>query len=253
MEDRWTLKDKTALVTGGTKGIGRGIVDELTDKGAKVFFVARNEDDIKRTEKELEIFQVRGICADISTQKGRKHLVSEIEGEVSKLDILVQNAGTNIRGQIDKISTEEFQTVMNTNFVSVYELSGKLLPLLKASGEASMVLISSVGGINHIQTGSAYGTSKAAMIQLGKNLAVEWAPHNVRVNTIAPWYTDTPLVKSILSDQDFLDKVLEKTPLKRIAKPREVGALAAFLCMPAASYITGQCIAVDGGMTINMF
>ena len=253
MKDRWTLNGKTALVTGGTRGIGRGIVEELLEKGATVFFVARNDDDIKHTENELQENKPRGIQADVSTREGRQHLVSTLQDQTARLDILVQNVGTNIRGDIDKLSEEDFQTVLNTNFVSAFDLSGKLLPLLKASGDASMVLISSVAGINHIRTGSAYGTSKAAMIQLAKNLAVEWAPHNIRVNAIAPWYINTPLVESILADQEFLNMVLDKTPLRRVGQPREVGALAAFLCMPAASFITGQCIAVDGGMSINMF
>jgi Tropinone reductase 1 len=253
MGDRWTLEGRTALVTGGTKGIGRGIVEELLEKGARVLFAARSEEDIRRTEKELPEGKTLGIQADVSTREGRLQLVSMVEREADKLDILVQNVGTNIRGDIDKISEDDFHTILNTNFVSVYDLSGKLLPLLKASGDSSMVLISSVAGINHIRTGSAYGTSKAAMIQLAKNLAVEWGPYNIRVNAIAPWYIDTPLVETVLADTEYLQEILDITPLHRIGQPREVGALAAFLCMPAASYITGQCISVDGGMTVNMF
>ena len=253
MKDRWTLEGKTALVTGGTKGIGRGIVEELLTKGARVFFAARNDIDITRTENELQEYKIKGIQADISTKEGRQHLVSVLQDEAASLDILVQNVGTNIRGDIDKLSEKDFQTVLNTNFVSAFDLSGKLFPLLKASGDASMVLISSVAGINHIRTGSIYGTTKAALIQLAKNLAVEWASHNIRVNVIAPWYINTPLVESILANKDYLEKVLDKTPMNRVGEPHEVGDLAAFLCMPAASYITGQCIAVDGGMSINMF
>jgi Tropinone reductase 1 len=253
MKDRWTLEGRTALVTGGSKGIGRGIVEELLEKGARVYFVARNGKEITRTENELKPYDIRGIRADVSTREGRQNLVSELLDQVSRLDILVQNVGTNIRGDIDKLSDKDFQTVMDTNFVSMFDLSARLSGLLKASGDASMVLISSVAGINHIRTGSIYGTTKAAIIQLAKNLAVEWAPHNIRVNAIAPWYIHTPLVESILADEDYLKSILDKTPLKRVGEPREVGALAAFLCMPAASYITGQCIAVDGGMSINMF
>jgi Tropinone reductase 1 len=253
MKNRWTLEGRTALVTGGSKGIGRGIVEELLDKGARVYFVARQEKDIKQTERELKAYDIRSIRTDVSTREGRQHLVSVLQDHEDRLDILVQNVGTNIRGDIDKLSEKDFQTVLDTNFVSMFDLSAKLLGLLKASRDASMVLISSVAGINHIRTGSIYGTTKAAIIQLAKNLAVEWAPHNIRVNAIAPWYIQTPLVESILADKDYLKGILDRTPLKRVGEPREVGALAAFLCMPAASYITGQCIAVDGGMSINMF
>ena len=109
MKDRWTLEGRTALVTGGSKGIGRGIVEELLDKGASVYFVARNETDITRTENELQKYTIKGIRADVSTKEGRQHLVSELQGQVARLDILVQNVGTNIRGDIDKLSEKDFQ------------------------------------------------------------------------------------------------------------------------------------------------
>ena len=239
-------------MTGGTKGIGRGIVQEFINQGARVLFVARNGADIERTEKELPDGSSMGISADISAKGGRQQLVSRIRDEVDKLDIFVQNAGTNIWGLIHEIPEKDFETVLHTNFVSAYDLSGKLFPLLKAAGNASMLLISSVAGIGHIPTGSAYGTSKAAMIQLAKNLAVEWGPYGIRVNVIAPWYTDTPLVKKALEDKAYKARVLEQTPLGRIGEPREIAAVAAFLSMPAASFITGQCIAADGGMSVKM-
>ena len=253
MTNRWTLEGKNALVTGGTKGIGRAIMEELLEKGASVFFVARNKDDIASTEHDLRKYDARGIRADVSIEKDRGHIVSALRDHSEKLDILVHNAGTNIRGDIDNLSDKDFQTVLQTNFISVFKLSSLCLPLLKGSGDASMLLVSSVAGINHIRTGSIYGTTKAAMIQLAKNLAVEWAPHKIRVNAIAPWYIRTPLVKNVLSDQKYYDDILARTPMKRIGEPNEVASLAAFLCMPAASYITGQCIAVDGGMSITMF
>ena len=252
MDERWTLQGKTALVTGGTKGIGRAIVEEFIAKGARVLFVARNSADIERTEKELPEGSSMGLAADISIKEGRQHLVSRVRDEVEKLDIFVQNAGTNIRGLIHEIPEKDFETVLHTNFISAYDLSGKLFPLLKAAGNASMLLISSVAGLGHIPTGSAYGTSKAAMIQLAKNLAVEWGPHGIRVNVVAPWYTDTPLVKKVLEDREYLARVLDHTPLGRIGEPGEIAAVAAFLSMPAASFITGQCIAADGGMSIQM-
>jgi len=126
-------------------------------------------------------------------------------------------------------------------------------PLLKASGQSAIVNIASVAGLTHVRTGSPYGMSKAAMVQLGKNLAVEWAPHGIRVNTVAPWYIRTPLVEPLLENKEYLSEILTSTPMGRIGEPEEVGNLVSFLCMPASSYVTGQCIAADGGFLVNGF
>jgi Tropinone reductase 1 len=255
MNQRWTLEGNTALVTGGTKGIGRAIVDSFLLWGADVFFVARNEDDIARMEDELKDHpkSCHGIQADVSRQTDREEIVDFVNKRVQKLDILVNNAGTNIRKKTEDYSEEEFRLIMDTNFTAAFNLSKKFLPLLKASGKASVVFNSSVAGINHMRTGSVYGATKAAMIQLTKNLAVEWAEHGIRVNAVAPYYIKTPLAEQVLANPEYLEEVLGRTPMRRVGEPREVADLVTFLCMPAASYIIGQCIAVDGGFTVNMF
>jgi Tropinone reductase 1 len=254
MNQRWTLEGNTALVTGGTKGMGRAIVESFMSWGADVFFVARNADDIARMEDELKDHprSCHGIQADVSRQADREEIVDFVNKRVQKLDILVNNAGTNIRNKIDDYTEEQFRLIMDTNFTAAFDLSRQLLPLLKASGKASVVFNSSVAGMNHIRTGAVYGASKAAMIQLTKNLAVEWAEHGIRVNAVAPFYIKTPLVENILADKEFLEEVQYRTPMGRVGEPHEVADLVTFLCMPAASYITGQSIAVDGGFTVNM-
>jgi Tropinone reductase 1 len=126
-------------------------------------------------------------------------------------------------------------------------------PLLKKSKNGSVVNMSSVAGLTHLRTGSPYGMSKAAMDQLTRNLAVEWAEDKIRVNSIAPWYIDTPLVEKLMKDQSYYNSVIERTPMKRIGKPEEVASLAAYLCMDKSSYITGQTIAVDGGFSVYGF
>lgn len=255
MNERWTLKDRKALVTGGTKGMGRAITESLASWGAEVAFAARSEDDVRQTEKELSDkgYVVRGICADISRQGDRDLIIEAIKDRFSRLDILVNNVGTNIRNKIQDYSDEQIRHLMDTNFISAFDLSRRCLPLLKLSGTGSVIFNSSVAGLNHIRTGSVYGATKAALIQLTKNLAVEWAEHGIRVNAVAPWYINTPLVENILDDPEFLKEVLDHTPMKRIGEANEVADLVTFLCMPAASYITGQWVAVDGGMTVNMF
>jgi Tropinone reductase 1 len=254
MNNRWTLEGNTALVTGGTKGMGRAMVESFLSWGAEVFFVARNKEDIARMESELKYSSKRyhGIRADVSQQADREDIVDFVNKRVQKLDILVNNVGTNIRNKIEDYTEEQIRLIMDTNFISAFDLSRKILPLLKNSGKASVVFNSSVAGINHIRTGSLYGATKAALIQLTKNLAVEWAEHGIRVNAVAPFYIKTPLVEHILADKDFLQEIHNRTPMRRVGEPHEVADLVTFLCMPAASYITGQSIAVDGGFTINM-
>jgi len=254
MNQRWTLEGNTALVTGGTKGMGRAIVESFLSWGADVFFVARNADDIARMEDELKDHprSCHGIQADVSRQSDREEIVDFVNKRVQKLDILVNNAGTNIRKKTEDYTDEEFRHIMDTNFTAAFDMSKQLMPLLKASGKASVVFNSSVAGMNHIRTGAVYGASKAAMIQLTKNLAVEWAEHGIRVNAVAPFYIMTPLVENILANKEFLQEVQDRTPMGRVGEPQEVADLVSFLCMPAASYITGQSIAVDGGFTVNM-
>jgi len=161
--------------------------------------------------------------------------------------------GTNIRKKTINYSYDEYEHILNTNTNSTFEISRLAHPLLKMSGNGALVNVLSVAGLTHIRTGSPYGMTKAAIQQLTKNLAVEWASDGIRVNAVSPWYTNTPLVKGLMEDKDYLSEVISKTPLGRIAEPKEVARVVAFLCMKASSYITGQNIVVDGGFLINGF
>jgi len=255
MNERWTLKDLKALVTGGTKGMGLAICESIVSWGGEVIFAARNENEVKQTEDDFRAkgYPVQGVTADVSLKEGRDKLLGFVEEQFPRLDILINNAGTNIRNKIDEYSDEQIDHIMNTNFKSAFDLSRRCLPLLKGSGRASVIFNSSVAGLNHIRTGAVYGATKAALIQLTKNLAVEWAEHGIRVNAVAPWYIKTPLVQHLIEDDDFMKEVKAITPMGRVGEPVEVADLVSFLCMPAASYITGQWVAVDGGMTVNMY
>jgi Tropinone reductase 1 len=130
---------------------------------------------------------------------------------------------------------------------SVFEMSRLFHPLLSKSGTGSIINISSVAGFTSVNSGSVYAMTKAAITQLTRYLSVEWAKDNIRVNAIAPWYIRTPLTEPVLSIPENLKKILGRTPMNRVGKPEEVAAVAAFLAMPASSYVTGECIAVDGG------
>lgn len=254
-KQRWSLKGKNALITGGTKGIGLATAKELINFGANVFIVARSADDVTKLVENWKAdgIEAYGCTADVSTGEGRRKLFEKLTSVWDKLDILINNVGTNIRKKFHEYSAEEFNHIINTNLLSMYEITKAAYPLLRKSGDGSVVNISSSAGKTHVRTGVIYGMTKAAIDQFTRNIAVEWAKDKIRVNAVAPWYIETPMVKHLFQNKGYLNDVLDRTPLKRLGKPEEVAATIAFLCLPAARFITGQCIDVDGGFTIYGF
>ncbi|MFN0168330.1 MAG: SDR family oxidoreductase [Bryobacteraceae bacterium] len=250
--NRWRLDGYRAVVTGGSRGIGLAIVKELLLLGAEVAVVARNRSELSRVVGD-EASGALAVAADVSMAEGRAAVIHALPSSWERVDILVNNAGTNIRKRSLAYSKEEYDRVMDANLTSAFELSRLLHPHLKASGRGSIVNIGSVAGITPIGTGVVYAMSKAAMCHMTGSLAAEWARDGIRVNLVAPWYTRTPLVESVLANEEIYRSILERTPMGRIAEPEEVSSVVAFLCMPAASYITGQLIATDGGFRCGTF
>ncbi len=241
------MKDRVVLVTGATKGIGKGIKDEFLQLGAIVVAAARDISSLTETDNLIPV------KADVTSDPDINALFELIDKKFGRLDGLVNNVGTNIRKKTIEYSDNEVDLIFRTNLHSTFNFCRMFYSLLVKSDGPAIVNISSVAGLNHVRTGSVYGMTKAALNQLTKNLACEWADIPIRVNTVAPWYINTPLAAEVLRNKDYLDEVLSRTPMGRVGEVNEVSSIVAFLCMPAASYITGQIIAVDGGFTIYGF
>jgi len=238
MNNRWSLQGKKALVTGASKGIGKAIADELESLGAEVFSVSRNYEGSDGNN---------GMKCDVTNPADRQKLFDTIKDKWGMLDILVNNARTNTRKQIHESTEQNYKDLVSLNMDSVFEMCKIFHPLLKNKKDTSVVNIVSVAGFTSVGTGPVYAMTKAAITQLTRYLAVDWAKDNIRVNAVAPWYIRTPLTATYVTNDEYLNKIHSRTPMNRIGEPEEVAAAAAFFCLPSASYITGECLSVDGG------
>jgi tropinone reductase I len=251
MQSRWRLDGQCALVTGASAGIGLAVARELALLGADILMVAR--DDALLAQAAADIAEerigatIRHFAADVSDPEQRREVFDWIADLDAPLSILVNNAGVNVKKATLELDADDFARVLDTNVQAAFALSQLSHPFLKQHGSASIVNVGSVSGLSHVRTGPLYGLSKAALHQLTRNLACEWASDGIRVNSVAPWYIRTRRTSEALSNPEYFEEVLSRTPMRRIGEPEEVAAAVAFLCLPASSYITGECIAVDGG------
>jgi Tropinone reductase 1 len=253
MNNSWNLAGKFALVTGGSKGIGLATVSELLQHGASVLSVARNGETLAASVQgwQKEGLPVTTVAADVSTKEGRSQVLAAAQ-RFNRVDVLVANAGTNIRKAIEAYTPEEILHILNTNLISSIELVRDAFPLLKAGSDSSVVLVGSIAGLNTVRTGIPYGASKAALNQVARGLAVEWAKHNIRVNLVAPGFIVTPLTEGLLGNEELMAYVLSRIPMQRPGQAGEIAKMIAFLAMPASSYVTGQIFVADGGASSNL-
>jgi len=255
--ERWNLAGATALVTGGSKGIGHAIVEELAGFGARVHTCSRNAAELEECRRRWEEkgLQVTVSVCDVSVRGDREDLMATVGATFGgRLDILVNNAGQSLFKHTVECTGEDYARIMATNLESCFHLCQLAHPLLRATGGGggggSVVHISSIAGFIGLPALAVYSMTKGAMNQLTRSLAAEWAGDGIRVNCVAPGGIKTDISSDKTIDPELVKKEMARLPMGRIGEPEEVASMVAFLCMPAASYMTGQVICIDGGRTI---
>jgi len=246
------LTDKVAVITGSSRGIGRAIAMSMASLGAKVLISSRKLEACEAVVREIQA--QRGEAAAIPCNISRKAEVAAlVEGATRRfgpVDILVCNAAVNpVYGPLRDLTDEAFDKVMSANVKSNLWLCNLTIPPMAERGGGAVIVVSSIAGMRGTDGIGMYSISKAADFALVRNLAVEWGPRNVRVNCIAPGLVKTDFARALWENEEFLARRNAETPLRRIGMPEEIGPVAAFLASPAASFITGQIIVADGGIT----
>ena len=251
----FSLQGKVAVITGSSKGIGKAIAHRMAEQGAKVVISSRKAEPCAQVTAEINQQFGAGtaisIPANISSKEQLKNLVDETCRQFGKIDVLVCNAASNpYYGPMAGIEDDQFRKIFENNVLANHWLIGFVAPQMIARKDGSIIIVSSIGGLRGTPVIGAYGISKAADLQLARNLAHEYGPHNVRVNCIAPGLIKTDFAKALWEDAEALKRRTSTTPLRRIGEPDEIAGAAVFLASQAGSFVTGQTIVVDGGVTI---
>jgi NAD(P)-dependent dehydrogenase (short-subunit alcohol dehydrogenase family) len=248
------LTGRVAVVTGSSRGIGRAIAERFAEHGAKVVISSRKAEACAAVVEAINAAHGDGtavaIPANLSSKEALKHLIDEATRVLGKIDILVCNAASNpYFGTMDGIADEQFRKILENNVLANHWLTQFVAPQMIERRDGSIIIVSSIGGLQGSKVLGAYCISKAADLQLCRNLAAEWGEHNIRVNCLVPGLIKTDFARMLWETPAILEKVCEGTPLKRIGTPDEIAGAAVFLASPAGGFVTGQGIVIDGGRT----
>ena len=248
------LKARVAIVTGGNGGIGLGMARGLAAAGAGVVVAARNAEKSKRAVAELEALGAiaLAVSVDVTDEAAVRGLVSTTQARFGRLDILINNAGTNIRKPIHEYTLAEWHRVLDTNLTSAFLCSHAAYPLMKQAGGGKVINIGSMMSIFGASFAPAYGSSKGGIVQLTRSMAVAWARDNIQVNAVLPGWIDTDLTRQAREQVPGLhDNVLKRTPAARWGEIDDMAGVAVFLAGRGSDFVTGTAIPVDGGYSIQ--
>lgn len=253
VSDRFDLEGRVAIVTGGGRGIGRAIAVELASAGAAVVPSARSSDEIEAVAGEIEREggDALAVAADVTDPEAVADVVDRAADAFGGVDVVVNNAGFNpddALGRPEDVSTEGLDRVLDVNLNGAYEVTRTAASHLHENGGGSVINVASVGGLVGLPRQHPYVASKHGLVGLTKSMSLDWAPE-VRVNAVAPGYVSTELTTDLEADDRLRQSIVDRTPLDRFAEPEEIAGPVVFLASDAASYVTGTCLAVDGGWT----
>ena len=255
MTSLFDLTGRVAIVTGSSRGIGRAIAERLAEHGATVIISSRKAEACARTAADINLTRGREaakpIVANISSKADLRRLTDETISAFGRIDILVCNAASNpYYGPMGGISDDQFRKILDNNVLANHWLIQMAAPGMIERNDGSIIIVSSIGGLKGSPAIGAYNISKAADLQLARNLAVEWGKHNVRVNCIVPGLIRTDFARALWENPQTLKAATARTPLGRIGEADEIAGAAVYLASRAGSFMTGQMIVVDGGATI---
>jgi len=248
------LTNKVAVITGSSRGIGKAIAEQMAAAGAKVVISSRKAEACENVANELrqQGREAIAVPCHIGDKDQCQNLVDSAIRQWGRIDVLVCNAATNpVYGPMADMTDEAYDKIMNTNVRSTFWLCNMVIPQMADNGGGSVILLSSIAALRGNGVIGIYGVSKAAEAGLARNLAVEWGPRNVRINSIAPGLIKTDFAKALWEDPVRRERAEKQTPLRRIGEPEDIAGVAVFLASRASAYITGQLLVADGGETIS--
>jgi dehydrogenase/reductase SDR family member 4 len=248
------LTGKVAVITGSTKGIGKSIAEQMARAGARVVISSRKADAVEAVSGDMRArgLEALGIACNVGYKDQLRHLVDATLAQWGRIDVLVCNAAANPAfGPMIDVSDDAFEKIMGTNVKSVFWLANMVLPQMAERKDGAVIIVSSIAALRGSNVNGLYGVSKAADAGLARALAVEWGPHNIRVNSIAPGLIKTDFARALWQDEARRTRREAMTPLRRLGEPDDIGGIAVFLASGAARFITGQLIVADGGVSVG--